>query len=57
MCSLTQDTITGMLLAGVGHINEKQKKNFLIVDSSTLRVNVWRDRWTDFISRDPSAYD
>ena len=29
-----QDSITGLLLAGVGHINEQQKKNFLIVDAS-----------------------
>ena len=29
-----QDSITGLLLAGVGHINENQKKNFLVVDSS-----------------------
>jgi vacuolar-type H+-ATPase subunit F/Vma7 len=34
-CSLpTQDSITGLLLAGIGHIDEHQKKNFLIVDSS-----------------------
>lgn len=31
-----QDSITGLLLAGVGHINEHQKKNFLVVDSSAL---------------------
>ncbi|KAN0100850.1 ATPase, V1 complex, subunit F [Tylopilus felleus] len=30
-----EDSITGLLLAGVGHINEHQKKNFLIVDSKT----------------------
>ncbi|KIJ45574.1 hypothetical protein M422DRAFT_29704 [Sphaerobolus stellatus SS14] len=30
-----EDTITGLLLAGIGHINEQQKKNFLIVDSKT----------------------
>lgn len=29
-----QDSITGLLLAGIGHINEQQKKNFLVVDSS-----------------------
>lgn len=31
---MTQDSITGLLLAGIGHVNEQQKKNFLIVDSS-----------------------
>ncbi|KZW02113.1 vacuolar ATP synthase [Exidia glandulosa HHB12029] len=30
-----EDSITGLLLAGVGHVNENQKKNFLIVDSKT----------------------
>jgi V-type H+-transporting ATPase subunit F len=29
-----QDSITGVLLAGTGHISEKGKKNFLVVDSS-----------------------
>ena len=29
-----QDSITGLLLAGIGHVNDHQKKNFLIVDSS-----------------------
>ena len=32
-----QDSITGLLLAGVGHVNEQQKKNFLVVDSSLYR--------------------
>ncbi|KAJ7630600.1 vacuolar ATP synthase [Roridomyces roridus] len=30
-----EDSITGLLLAGIGHINENQKKNFLVVDSKT----------------------
>jgi len=30
-----EDSITGLLLAGIGHINEHQKKNFLVVDSKT----------------------
>ena len=29
-----QDTITGFLLAGVGNVDMRKKKNFLIVDSS-----------------------
>jgi hypothetical protein len=33
-CWLLQDTITGLLLAGTGHISEKGKKNFLVVNSS-----------------------
>jgi len=34
--SIYQDSITGLLLAGVGHINEHQRKNFLVVDSSKV---------------------
>jgi V-type H+-transporting ATPase subunit F len=30
--------VTGVLLAGIGHLNEHQKKNFLVVDSSTSPV-------------------
>ncbi|KAJ3537461.1 hypothetical protein NMY22_g5585 [Coprinellus aureogranulatus] len=30
-----EDSITGLLLAGIGHVNEQQKKNFLVVDSKT----------------------
>ncbi|KAG2077013.1 vacuolar ATP synthase [Suillus decipiens] len=30
-----EDSITGLLLAGIGHVNEHQKKNFLVVDSKT----------------------
>lgn len=36
---LAQDTITGLLLAGTGHISEKGKKNFLVVDSSVLWIS------------------
>ncbi|KAH6917547.1 ATPase, V1 complex, subunit F [Coprinopsis sp. MPI-PUGE-AT-0042] len=30
-----EDSITGLLLAGIGHISENGKKNFVIVDSKT----------------------
>jgi len=30
-----EDTITGMLFAGIGHVNEQQKKNFYVVDAKT----------------------
>lgn len=29
-----QDTVTGLLLAGIGNVSDRQKKNFLVVDSS-----------------------
>jgi len=35
-----EDSITGLLLAGIGHINEHQKKNFLVVDSRTQIVTI-----------------
>src|ERR1700738_3115584 len=37
MLTLLQDTITGLLLAGIGHVNEKGKKNFFVVDSSVFK--------------------
>ncbi|KAK9717135.1 H(+)-transporting V1 sector ATPase subunit F [Basidiobolus ranarum] len=30
-----EDTVTGLLLAGVGHIDSRQKSNFLVVDAKT----------------------
>jgi len=30
-----EDTVTGMVLAGIGHVDGQGKKNFLIVDSKT----------------------
>lgn len=29
-----KDTVTGMLLAGIGNVDSLQKRNFLIVDNS-----------------------
>src|SRR5277367_1739449 len=40
----SQDSVTGLLLAGIGHITPDQKKNFLIVDTSNpsglSRINI-----------------
>ncbi|KAJ1554897.1 H(+)-transporting V1 sector ATPase subunit F, partial [Nowakowskiella sp. JEL0078] len=30
-----EDSVTGLLLGGIGHIDGKQKANFLVVDSKT----------------------
>ncbi|KAI5449929.1 H(+)-transporting V1 sector ATPase subunit F [Naganishia albida] len=30
-----EDSITGLLLAGIGHVNQQSKKNFLTVDAKT----------------------
>ena len=32
---VSQDTITGLLLAGIGQVTQDQRKNFFIVESST----------------------
>ncbi len=31
---LLQDSVTGLLLAGIGHVDSKNKPNFLVVDAS-----------------------
>jgi V-type H+-transporting ATPase subunit F len=33
--SASQDTITGLLLAGIGQVTQDQRKNFFIVEPST----------------------
>ncbi|KAJ7596677.1 ATPase, V1 complex, subunit F [Mycena floridula] len=45
-----EDSITGLLLAGVGHINEHQKKNFLVVDSKT-QVSAIEGAFQEFTER------
>lgn len=35
-----KDTVTGMLLGGIGHLDSKQKPNFLIVDASIIIISV-----------------
>ncbi|KAI9002320.1 H(+)-transporting V1 sector ATPase subunit F [Gaertneriomyces sp. JEL0708] len=30
-----EDSVTGLLLAGIGHMDSKQKANFLVVDAKT----------------------
>ncbi|KAG7450219.1 vacuolar ATP synthase [Guyanagaster necrorhizus] len=45
-----EDSITGLLLAGIGHINDKQKKNFLIVDSKT-QVSTIEAAFQEFTER------
>jgi len=45
-----EDSITGLLLAGIGHINDKQQKNFLIVDNKT-QVSTIEDAFQVFTER------
>lgn len=49
-----EDTITGMLLAGTGHISEKGKKNFLVVDSKTATSTI-EAVFTEFTERPDMA--
>ncbi|EIN13644.1 vacuolar ATP synthase [Punctularia strigosozonata HHB-11173 SS5] len=49
-----EDSITGLLLAGIGHINDKQKKNFLIVDSKT-QVSTIEAAFEEFTERSDIA--
>merc|ERR1712146_331744 len=35
-----EDTVTGMVLAGAGHVDGQGKKNFLIVDSKTHQKDI-----------------
>ncbi|ORX94558.1 V-type ATPase [Basidiobolus meristosporus CBS 931.73] len=35
-----EDTITGLLLARVGHVDSRQKSNFLVVDAKTTLANI-----------------
>jgi len=45
-----EDSITGLLLAGVGHIDEHQKKNFLVVDAKT-QVSTIEGAFQEFTQR------
>ncbi|KAG7670834.1 hypothetical protein Ndes2526B_g01406 [Nannochloris sp. 'desiccata'] len=46
-----QDTATGMLLTGVGHVDLRRRSNFLVVDDKTPLVNI-EDAFKDFTNRD-----
>jgi len=45
-----EDSITGLLLAGIGHVNEQQKKNFLVVDSKT-QISTIESAFQEFTER------
>merc|ERR1719411_313919 len=45
-----EDTVTGMVLAGIGHIDGQGKKNFLIVDSKTHAKDM-DDKFHDLTTR------
>ncbi|CAD6584252.1 MAG: H(+)-transporting V1 sector ATPase subunit F [Tremellales sp. Tagirdzhanova-0007] len=45
-----EDSVTGLLLAGIGHVDQQQKKNFLIVDSKT-QTSMIESAFQDFTER------
>ena len=47
--------MTGLLLAGIGHVDQQQKKNFLIVDSSGSLLIVHARIWQQCL-RAPNDY-
>ncbi|KAJ8296440.1 V-type proton ATPase subunit F [Rhodotorula toruloides] len=49
-----EDTITGLLLAGTGHIDGRGKKNFLVVDSKTP-VSTIESAFAEFTERSDIA--
>ncbi|KAH9947702.1 vacuolar ATP synthase [Amylocystis lapponica] len=49
-----QDTITGMLLAGIGNVGQDKKSNFMIVDSKT-EVSAIENTFEEFTQRQDIA--
>ncbi|KND04061.1 V-type ATPase, F subunit [Spizellomyces punctatus DAOM BR117] len=45
-----EDSVTGLLLAGIGHIDSKQKSNFLVVDSKTPLAKI-EESFEEFTNR------
>lgn len=45
-----EDSVTGLLLAGVGHIDSKQKPNYLVVTSKTPLPKI-EEAFTEFTQR------
>ncbi|GJP47666.1 hypothetical protein CLOM_g6842 [Closterium sp. NIES-68] len=49
-----EDTITGFLLAGVGHMDVRRRKNYLVVDSKTP-VRQIEEAFKEFSNREDVA--
>ncbi|KAI9280483.1 F subunit of V-type ATPase [Sporodiniella umbellata] len=45
-----EDSVTGLLLAGIGNINQQQKKNYMIVDAKTPLSNI-EETFTEYTKR------
>ncbi|GAA6007897.1 hypothetical protein JCM11491_006529 [Sporobolomyces phaffii] len=49
-----EDTITGLLLAGTGHIDGRGKKNFMVVDAKTSTATI-ESAFAEFTERSDVA--
>ncbi|EIE78481.1 hypothetical protein G6F46_005853 [Rhizopus delemar] len=45
-----EDSVTGLLLAGIGNVNQQQKRNFLVVDAKTP-LNIIEDTFIEYTKR------
>merc|ERR1712228_636199 len=45
-----EDTVTGMLLAGIGHVDGQGKKNFLLVEAKTHQKEI-EEKFQELIHR------
>ncbi|KAI9298490.1 vacuolar ATP synthase [Neoconidiobolus thromboides FSU 785] len=45
-----EDTVTGLLLSGVGHIDAQQKSNFMVVDNKT-QLDTLETTFNEFTQR------
>ena len=49
-----EDTVTGFLLAGVGHVDERQRSNYVIVSDKTSEGEI-AEAFKDFTTREDIA--
>ncbi|KAI8871571.1 vacuolar ATP synthase [Ramicandelaber brevisporus] len=47
-----EDTVTGMLLAGIGHVDAQSRSNFLVVDNKTTSSTI-ESTFTEFTQNRP----
>jgi V-type H+-transporting ATPase subunit F len=50
-----KDSITGLLLAGIGHVNQQSKKNFLTVEASESLSTLTGTRIADGRTETPTT--
>ena len=45
-----EDTVTGFVLAGVGDVDERRRRNFLVVDDDTTEAAI-REKFNELVAR------